>query len=170
MKELVLGGTRSGKSLYAEELAKKSRLEVIYIATAFGEDDAMRKRIRRHKKRRPQEWELIEEPYFIGRVITERANRNTCLIVDCLTLWASNLIHKKDRFCMRTERGALIKAIDRTPGHVILVSNETNLGLVPMDSMAHEYCDFVGLLHQQLGEMCDRVTFVVAGIPMPVKR
>jgi len=169
VRELILGGVRSGKSGHAESLARASGKEVVYIATATAADDEMAARIARHRSDRPGYWTTIEEPLALARVLTEEAAAGRCLIVDCLTLWLTNLLLDDDPDRLEREQAALLAALPGLPGRIILVSNETNLGVVPMDALSRRFCDTAGRLHQQLGQLCERVTLMVAGLALEVK-
>lgn len=169
MIELILGGARSGKSRLAEQLAAESGLAVTYIATSQALDGEMRARIREHQARRPAHWGLVEEPVELARVLREQAAEGHCLLVDCLTLWLSNLLMLDDPARLRAERDALLEALSVLPGRIILVSNETGLGVVPLGELTRRYVDEAGWLHQTLAQRCQRVTFTVAGLPMVLK-
>ncbi|WP_434140008.1 bifunctional adenosylcobinamide kinase/adenosylcobinamide-phosphate guanylyltransferase [Pseudomonas luteola] len=169
MKELILGGARSGKSRLAEKLATDSGLDVIYIATAQAWDSEMRTRIAQHADRRPVEWRLVEEPLYLAAVLRAHASAERCLLVDCLTLWLTNLLMAEDATMLARERAALLEALSELPGHIILVSNETGMGVVPLGELTRRYVDEAGWLHQALAEQCDRVVLTVAGLPMTLK-
>ena len=169
MQELILGGARSGKSRLAERLAGESGLEVIYIATSQALDGEMSERIRAHRDRRPAHWALVEEPLQLARVLSEQASAQRCLLVDCLTLWLTNLLLMDDDARLQHEREALLASLANLPGRLILVSNETGLGVVPMGELTRRYVDEAGLLHQAIAERCQRVVFTVASLPMVLK-
>jgi adenosylcobinamide kinase/adenosylcobinamide-phosphate guanylyltransferase len=181
MKELILGGARSGKSRWAEERAQATGLAVTYIATASALDGEMAQRIRQHRAQRPAHWRLVEEPRALASTLQQQAAPDRCLLVDCLTLWLSNVLsaHAPDtdgagRDTLTTglfaqERAALCAALPGLPGHIILVSNEVGLGVVPLGALTRRYCDEAGRLHQELAVLCDRVTFMVAGLPHILK-
>ncbi|WP_172149136.1 MULTISPECIES: bifunctional adenosylcobinamide kinase/adenosylcobinamide-phosphate guanylyltransferase [Pseudomonas] len=169
MLELILGGARSGKSRLAEKLASESGLAVSYIATSQALDGEMSARIEQHRQRRPASWALVEEPLALARVLLELAEPGRCLLVDCLTLWLSNLLMLDDQARLAAERDALLDCLDRLPGRIILVSNETGLGVVPMGELSRRFVDEAGWLHQALAECCQRVVFTVAGLPMVLK-
>ena len=169
MRELILGGARSGKSRLAEKLAADSGLAVTYIATSQALDGEMSSRIRLHRERRPAEWALIEEPIELARVLRESANAERCLLVDCLTLWLTNLLMLEDDARLLAEREALLDCLSGLPGRIILVSNESGLGVVPMGELTRRYVDEAGWLHQAIAERCQRVVFTVAGLPMLLK-
>lgn len=169
MIELILGGARSGKSRLAERLAMESGLEVCYIATSQSLDGEMASRIARHRQRRPEHWHLVEEPLALARVLGEQAAPGRCLLVDCLTLWLTNLLMLDDPARLDAERDALLECLPQLPGRVLLVSNETGLGVVPLGELSRRYVDEAGWLHQSLAERCERVVFCVAGLPMVLK-
>ena len=169
MKELILGGVRSGKSRLAEQRARASELEVVYIATATAGDEEMRQRIAHHQQRRPSSWQLIEEPLMLANVLQQHAADNRCLLVDCLTLWLTNLLLAGDASPLAEEREALLEQLPGLPGHIILVSNETGMGIVPQGELTRRFADEAGRLHQDLAQICDRVTLTVAGLPQVLK-
>lgn len=169
MLELILGGARSGKSRLAERLALESGLPVTYVATSQPLDNEMAERISHHRARRPAEWALIEEPLALAQVLRENAHQERCILVDCLTLWLTNLLMLDDPLRQAEERDALLDCLATLPGRVLLVSNETGLGVVPLGELSRRYVDEAGWLHQALAERCQRVTFVMAGLPMVLK-
>lgn len=169
MAELILGGARSGKSRLAERQAADSGLAVVYIATSQPLDGEMSARVAHHRARRPDHWGLVEEPVELARVLREHASAGTCQLVDCLTLWLTNLLMLEDDARLAAERDALLACIAELPGRVLLVSNETGLGVVPLGELTRRYVDEAGWLHQALAERCTRVTFTVAGLPMLLK-
>lgn len=168
-RTLILGGVRSGKSRLAERIAADSSLPVTYIATATGQDDEMRARIARHRARRPDHWRLIEEPLQLAPVLLAHAKPDRCVLVDCLTLWLTNLLICDDPSVLERERAALRTALPQLPGALVLVSNETNMGITPLGKLSRRYCDEAGLLHQELATHCDRVILTVAGLPHTLK-
>lgn len=169
MLQLILGGARSGKSRLAEKLATDSALSVTYIATSQPLDGEMNARIAHHRERRPSEWGLIEEPIELARVLKENATPNHCLLVDCLTLWLTNLLMLEDPDRLNLEREALLQTLATLPGEIIFVSNETGLGVVPLGELTRRYVDEAGWLHQALAERCQRVVLTVAGLPLTLK-
>ncbi len=169
MKTLILGGVRSGKSRLAEQLATNSNLPVRYIATATAEDEEMQRRIATHKKHRPDHWQVIEEPLRLASVLKEHAVVGRCVLVDCLTLWLTNLLLAEDEALFENERADLLKVLTTLPGEIILVSNETNMGVMPMGELSRRYCDEAGRLHQEFAQVCDRVILTVAGLPHILK-
>jgi len=169
MKTLILGGVRSGKSRLAEALAQQSRLPVTYIATAMAGDDEMRRRIAAHRARRPHDWNVVEEPLDLAHALRRHAAIEACVIVDCLTLWLTNLLVAPDGAQFAREREALIAELPDLRGEIILVSNETGMGIIPMGDLTRRFCDEAGLLHQELAQECDRVMLAVAGLPALLK-
>lgn len=169
LKTLILGGVRSGKSRLAERLAGDSGTPVTYIATATANDDEMRARILAHRAQRPDHWHLIEEPLMLAAALREHASAGHCILVDCLTLWLTNLLTAEDATALERERMALLEALPGLPGQIILVSNETNMGIMPLGELSRRYCDEAGRLHQDLAQCCDRVILTVAGLPHILK-
>lgn len=178
MKELILGGARSGKSGFAESRAQTSGLTVTCIVTAQPNDQEMAARIRHHREKRPAPWKVVEEPVSLAATLKALAAPGQCLLVDCLTLWLSNLLHA-DRGdpvmagphepMFAREREALVAALPALAGHIILVSNEVGMGIVPLGELSRRFSDEAGRLHQDLAGICDRVTLMVAGLPLVVK-
>jgi adenosylcobinamide kinase/adenosylcobinamide-phosphate guanylyltransferase len=169
LKQLILGGVRSGKSRLAERLARDGGCEVVYVATATAGDDEMRLRIAAHRARRPPHWTTVEAPVALADALAAHARPGRCLLVECLTLWITNLLCADDAGLLARERTAFLQAFPQLPGDVTLVSNETNLGVVPIDSLSRRFCDEVGTLHQELAGLCDRVVLTVAGLPHVLK-
>ncbi len=165
MKRLILGGVRSGKSRLAERFAQESGLAVTYIATATVQDDVMQQRIDHHQARRPKEWALIEEPYRLAERLQKEARADHFLLVDCLTLWLTNLLLLNDESQLKQELVALQQSLPKLPGEIVLVSNETGLGVVPMGELSRRFCDEAGFLHQNLAQICGQVILTVAGLP-----
>ena len=166
MKELILGGVRSGKSRLAETRARQGSREVVYLATTnAGEDAGLQQRIREHRERRPAHWLLVEEPLGLAAALRTHAADHRCVLVECLTLWLTNLLCATDPALFTREREAFTEALPALPGHIILVSNETGLGIVPVGEMTRRFIDEAGRLHQELARICDRVILTVAGLP-----
>jgi adenosylcobinamide kinase/adenosylcobinamide-phosphate guanylyltransferase len=181
MKELILGGARSGKSLLAEKRAAESGLPVVYLATAEARDGEMSRRIAHHRARRPADWGCAEETLHLAARLCELATPATCILVDCLTLWLSNLLFA-GRAAQQAEAGevvdcpllsgetqALIELLPQLPGRIILVSNEVGWGIVPMHPVSRLFADEQGRLNQRLASACDHVTLVAAGLPLTLK-
>ena len=169
MIELVLGGARSGKSAYAENIAKSSGLKLYYIATATIQDDEMHARITHHQTQRSANWETIEEPIKVAEVLLEIDNHQHCILVDCLTLWLTNNLLHDDKHCWEVEKHALIDSLTNLKAKVILVSNEVGQGIVPLGEINRKFVDEAGWLHQSIASFADKVTFVTAGLPMTLK-
>lgn len=169
MKQLILGGVRSGKSRLAEQRASATQLPVTYIATATVHDAEMQARITHHQQQRPAHWQLVEAPVALASALQHAAAANTCIIVDCLTLWLTNLLCANDEARMQQEIAALLHTLPALPGEIILVSNETGMGVVPLGELTRRYCDEAGRLHQALAGLCEHVTLTVAGLPLQLK-
>ena len=164
--ELLLGGARSGKSKLAEQRATESGLKLIYIATGTAGDGEMHERIAPHQASRNESWQLVEEPIDLAEVLLSHSNANSCILVDCLTLWLSNCLHHN---CWEQQRDKLLAVFSQLSGRVIFVSNEVGMGITPMGELTRRFVDETGFLHQQLASMCDQVTLVVAGLPLQIK-
>ncbi|MGH8593410.1 MAG: bifunctional adenosylcobinamide kinase/adenosylcobinamide-phosphate guanylyltransferase [Gammaproteobacteria bacterium] len=169
MKTLILGGVRSGKSALAESLARESDLTVVYVATATAADPEMYRRIEEHRRRRPSHWPCVEEPLHLAAALQTHARLRRCLLVDCLTLWLTNLLLADSGDLLERECGSLVQCLPALPGEVILVSNETGLGIVPLGEINRRFCDQAGRLHQRLAQTCERVILTVAGLPQVLK-
>jgi adenosylcobinamide kinase/adenosylcobinamide-phosphate guanylyltransferase len=169
MHSLILGGARSGKSALAERIAHESNLDVVYLATAQARDDEMAERIAHHRERRPQHWLCVEEPLALADALDAHARSERCVLVDCLTLWLSNLLGDADAQRFERERAALLQAVPQLPGQIVFVSNEVGLGVVPLGALSRRFVDEAGRLHQALAQHCDRVIFVAAGLQMFLK-
>lgn len=170
MKELILGGARSGKSHYAEVCAAETGLDVLYVATAQAFDEEMQKRIQQHQQQRPSHWKLIEEPINLLSVLQNNASTTTCILVDCLTLWLSNqLCSDKHKSQLHKNIDNLINTLPTLSGNIIFVSNEVSMGIIPMGEINRQFVDEAGRLHQRLAAVCDNVTLMVAGIPNHIK-
>lgn len=170
MKELILGGARSGKSHFAEVVATESGLDVLYVATAQAHDDEMQQRIQHHQQQRPDHWQLIEEPINLVSVLKDNANTSTCILVDCLTLWLSNQLCS-DKYKNQIEKNVteLVEVVSNLPGKIIFVSNEVSMGIIPVGEINRKFVDEAGRLHQRLAAVCDNVILMVAGIPGYIK-
>ncbi|WGZ94629.1 MAG: bifunctional adenosylcobinamide kinase/adenosylcobinamide-phosphate guanylyltransferase [Candidatus Thiothrix putei] len=169
MQALILGGARSGKSRYAETLAQQSGRDVVYIATAQAHDAEMHSRIAHHRASRPAHWQTLEEPLALATTLQNHAVPGRLLLVDCLTLWLSNLLCLNDNDRLHTETSALLRCLPALPADILLVSNEVGLGIVPLGELTRRYVDHAGQLHQQLAAQLDTVIFMVAGLPQPLK-
>lgn len=164
---LVLGGASSGKSAHAEEIVRNLPGEPIYVATAQAFDDEMIDKISVHRRRRGDGWTTIEEPYNLAAAIDEYNDAQSVLLIDCLTLWLTNIMTIERDIRIETDR--LAAAIRRASGPVVLVSNELGLGLVPGDELSRHFRDLHGTMNQAVAKAADRVVFVAAGLPMILK-
>lgn len=164
---LVLGGARSGKSSFAEQACRNHRRGCVYLATAEIRDDEMAERVRRHRERRDDLWRNVEAPLDIGPTLVVETEQGAAVLVDCLTLWLSNLMHAgRDP---DAETAELIKALGQCGGPVLFVSNEVGLGIVPDNALARAFRDHAGRMNQRLAAVADDVFFVAAGLPMKLK-
>lgn len=171
---LILGGARSGKSALACQLAAQSELAVTYVATATARDAEMATRIQRHQQERPAHWRLVEAPVALAQTIAVHAGNDQCLIVDCLTLWLTNLLHDANGQPQPDSRlnehfEALEQALEQADGTIFLVSNEVGLGIIPLGELTRRFVDEAGRLNQRLARLADHVFFVAAGLPLPLK-
>jgi adenosylcobinamide kinase / adenosylcobinamide-phosphate guanylyltransferase len=164
---LVLGGARSGKSRYAMARAAETGLERALVATARASDDEMRERIARHQCDRDSSWRLTEAPVDLPAALRSLRAPHRIVVVDCLTLWLSNLMEEGADIDARSHE--LCEELRRDSGPVILVSNEVGDGIVPANRLAREFRDRQGLLNQAVAAACARVTLVCAGLPLELK-
>jgi adenosylcobinamide kinase/adenosylcobinamide-phosphate guanylyltransferase len=164
---LVLGGARSGKSRYAEALIEAAAPRGTYCATAEPGDAEMTARIATHRARRGDFWRTVEAPLELPSVIVSEAAADRPLLIDCLTLWLSNLL-LADK-CVGAETRALCAAMRQAAGSVVLVANEVGLGLVPETLLGRRFRDEAGRLNQEVASLADRVVFIVAGLPLVLK-
>ncbi len=165
---LVLGGARSGKSAYAQDIAAAgARARPVYIATAQAGDAEMAARIAEHCARRGDAWHTVEEPLDLAGALAGHSHAHVPVVVDCLTLWLSNLM--ADGRDPEAETAHLIDALARTPGPVVLVANEVGLGIVPENKLARDFRDAHGRLNQAVAAAAGRVVFLAAGLPMVMK-
>ncbi|MEQ1342881.1 bifunctional adenosylcobinamide kinase/adenosylcobinamide-phosphate guanylyltransferase [Acinetobacter seifertii] len=169
MLQLILGGARSGKSRLAEQTAISTQLPVTYVATAQALDPEMQSRITHHQNQRPVHWALVEEPLFLANALKKIDQPNQIILVDCLTLWLTNLLLLDDQNVQQFECEQLLKVLPTLESEIILVSNETGLGVVPLGEISRRFVDEAGRLHQALGQIADKVVFCVAGFPMILK-
>jgi adenosylcobinamide kinase/adenosylcobinamide-phosphate guanylyltransferase len=167
---LITGGARSGKSTYAEQRARELGSKLLYIATAEAKDEEMSQRIAEHKKRRGDDWATVEEPVELAETLLAQRHRTDCALVDCLTLWISNLLLRQDGKYVEDKVTELLKAMAQIDFHLILVSNEVGYGIVPDNPLARQFRDLAGWANQRIAAAADQVVLVVAGIPMIVKK
>lgn len=170
MLELYLGGARSGKSRLAEQRARSSGKRLVYLATATAGDAEMAQRITHHQQQRRHDgWQTIEEPIALAATLARFNTPDYCVLVDCLTLWLTNLLLAQDSGEFDRQRGALLAMLPSFKGQLIMVSNEVGQGVVPMDALSRRFVDESGFLHQALAAQCDRVVFSIAGLPQVLK-
>lgn len=164
---LVIGGARSGKSRYAQSLAETSGKTPVLIATAAAGDAEMAQRIVRHRTERGAHWRVVEEEVNVAEALRREAEADKLVVVDCLTLWLSNLmLGSKD---IEAHCEALAQLVPALSGPVIFVSNEVGLGIVPESALGREFRDAQGRLNQTLGSVCEAVVLVAAGLPLRLK-
>ena len=164
---LVLGGARSGKSGHALAMAEGSGLKLTYLATARAQDAEMKRRIAQHQSLRSTAWRTIEEPLALADTLVRESNSNTIILVDCLTLWLSNLFAANRN--RQAEVSHLLACLAELRGPVIMVSNEVGLGIVPGNALARHFRDAQGSLNQKLAQRASLVIFMAAGLPMILK-
>jgi len=164
---LVLGGQRSGKSAWAEGWIEATGLVPVYLATAEVRDGEMAARVARHRERRGDRWHLIEEPLALDDALAKATAADSAVLVDCLTLWLSNLLTTERE--VATATAALVAALVERRGPVALVSNEVGSGVIPMNPLARRFVDEAGRLHQRLAVVASDVVVVTAGLPRRLK-
>lgn len=177
--ELIIGGARSGKSRLAEQRAREDGRQVVVIATAEALDDEMARRIERHRRDRPRHWRTVEAPRGLAEVLGRESSTGRVVIVDCLTLWLSNLMagaqatsapHDADQLTELVEESeALLAVLPQLPGRVLLVANEVGFGLVPETPLGRLFRDESGRLNQRIAALAGRVSLVVAGLALELK-
>ena len=166
-RTLILGGARSGKSRYALELGESLSEDRVFVATAQGFDEGMRERISRHRSDRDVSWRTVEELVEVWDVIGSEDRVGRVVVLDCLTLWLNNLmLFERD---VESDIERLVSCLESVKGDVILVSNEIGLGLVPDTELGREFRDLHGRMNQRVATVCDRVLFMVSGLPVVVK-
>jgi adenosylcobinamide kinase/adenosylcobinamide-phosphate guanylyltransferase len=162
-----LGGARSGKSRFAQALAEQGQGPLVYVATAGAYDAEMAERIERHRSDRGGRWETVEEQYDLSGALVRHSGSGATLLVDCLTLWLSNLmLGERD---VGAALDGLVAALKACDGHVILVSNEVGSGIVPETPLGRVFRDEAGRLNQRVAAEADAVALVVAGLPLWLK-
>lgn len=171
-KEIVLitGGTRSGKSRYAEERATQLGTKLLYLATGEPGDGEMARRIAEHRERRGERWMTVEEPLEVGRALAEHQGKVDCALVDCLTLWVSNLLIQRGEESVAKATEDLIQGLPRLNFHLLFVTNETGWGIVPDNILARQFRDLSGWANQRIGQVAHEVVLMVAGIPVILKK
>lgn len=168
---LVTGGTRSGKSSFAQTLAGAVKGRKAFIATAEPLDQEMKQRITRHRKKRPAGWDTIEEPLHLAKTLKRCGESYDVVLIDCLTLWISNLLVNKsmNEKAILKKISTLIASCKEIPSRVVMVTNELGMGIVPANRLSRRYRDLVGKANQQIAAEADEVYFLVSGIPMKLK-
>jgi adenosylcobinamide kinase/adenosylcobinamide-phosphate guanylyltransferase len=162
---LILGGARAGKSRFAEELIERIARPALYVATAEPGDDEMRTRIAAHRARRGDHWSTVEEPLELVNILLAETARP--VLIDCLTLWLSNLMGAKRDVGFESER--LLSILPKAQTPVVMVANEVGLGIVPDNAMARDFRDHAGRLNQRIAQLAQRGVFMVAGLPLALK-
>lgn len=163
---LILGGAKSGKSKYAEDLSANYENK-LYIATAEARDEEMKDRIKAHQKQRGTNWQTIEESLNIKDHLEAQNEPNSVILVDCMTIWLSNLFEHNCN--IETETNLLLKTLPNCSADVILVSNELGLSIVPENALARKFRDEQGILNQKLAKVANNVVFIAAGLPINLK-
>jgi adenosylcobinamide kinase/adenosylcobinamide-phosphate guanylyltransferase len=180
---LIFGGARSGKSAFAEQLASRlsdGKQQVLYLATAKAGDTEMQERIAHHRARRPAHWGTLEQNLELGATIMAHSRADNIILVDCLTVWLSNLLfseatdfpeigHITPPPQFAVQRQALLDALVQAPGQIILASNEVGMGIVPMGAVSRWFVDEAGRLNQAVAAIADNVVWVAAGLPLYLK-
>jgi len=180
---LITGGARSGKSAYAEQLAAQAEAagqQIIYIATSAGNDAEMQRRVALHRQQRPAHWVTVESPLQLAAALQQWNQAQYWILVDCLTVWLSNLLFSGDQDFPETglitppaivaeQRAALLEQLTDSLADVTLVSNEVGLGIIPMGAVTRWYVDEAGRLNQAVAKVAQQVTLVVAGLPLSLK-
>lgn len=162
---LVLGGARSGKSRYAESLAKGRKF---YVATAQASDEEMHQRIESHRTQRGGGWQTFETPLDLLGTLQKIDGKDRFILIDCLTIWLSNLMLEK--LDVRAEVEMLCRGLEKVKARVVLVSNEVGLGIVPANVLARAFRDEQGFANQRVAEIADEVVFIAAGLPLVLKK
>lgn len=163
----ITGGARSGKSSFAMSEALKTQGRKAYIATAEALDEEMHQRIENHKRRRGNEWDTYEEPLKIADAIGNMEGKYSVIVIDCLTLWLSNLMHAG--LNIEDEIESFISSLITHHSSLFIVSNEVGMGIVPENEMARKFRDIAGMLNQKIADAADEVYMVVSGIPIKIK-
>lgn len=166
---LVLGGARSGKSIFALNLARRYK-KVAFLATCQALDKEMQERILLHKNERPKHWKTFEEPRDLNSLLIKIGDTFDCILIDCLTLLVSNLIlagHKKEEISEKIK--AMLAILRKKKAKIIMVSNEVGLGLVPANKLGRDFRDIAGKVNQIVAKQANEVFFTISGIPMKIK-
>lgn len=167
----IIGGCRSGKSSYALKCAQRIRGQhKLFVATCRPLDDEMRMRVRRHQQQRSSVWQTLEVPTALAETLQAQSLHQNVILVDCLTLWVSNLMENDDHeTTIQRQIEQLTSSLQTVRCPVFMVSNEVGTGIVPQNDLARRYRDFTGQVNQQVAAAAGRVVWMVAGIPVPIK-
>jgi adenosylcobinamide kinase/adenosylcobinamide-phosphate guanylyltransferase len=166
---LITGGARSGKSRYAEKRALELGRRLLYVATAEARDPEMAARIAAHRDRRGDRWTTVEEPREVAKALSAQVGNIDCALIDCVTLWLSNLIHTRREPAVEDEVEILIRTVSAFDFAVVFVTNEVGSGIVPDNPLARRFRDLAGWTNQRLAEVADEAVLMVAGIPTILK-
>ena len=166
---LVLGGTRSGKSLWALRYAEESYSSYLFLATARVLDEEMSERVKLHKESRGPNWNLLEEPVEIAEALRKKCRNLEAVLIDCLTVWLSNILLERGKEDIGIYQDRLLKALAERKQAIIVVSNEVGMGIVPDYPLGREFRDLAGQLNQRIAALADRVIFMAAGLPLYLK-
>ena len=166
---LVLGGAKSGKSSWALRYAEASYRSYLFLATAEVRDKEMRERVDRHRQQRGAKWQLLEEPIEVADALETKISGPEAVLIDCLTLWQTNVMLQKGEAQVSSYQGRLLNALDERKQAVIVVSNEVGTGVVPEKALGRRFRDHAGELNQKVAALADGVVFVVAGLPLYLK-
>ena len=179
-RTFLLGAARSGKSAHAEKIAEGSGKEVVYLATAQAHDREMEVRIAHHRRQRNPSWQTVETPIYLGDAISQWNGPDRVLIVDCLTVWISNLLFVEQRdypevgvidppACFAEQREAFVRSLGQVQGDIVIVSNEVGMGIIPQGAVSRWFVDEAGRMNQAVAAKCERVLWVAAGLAMSMK-
>ena len=171
-KEIILitGGARSGKSQYAEHRAVEMGGRRLYVATAEAKDEEMAQRIAEHRQQRGNQWRTIEEPLELTQALLVERGKTDCALVDCLTLWISNLLIRRDEEYVSEKVEELIEKLPELNFHLVFVTNEVGWGIVPDNPLARKFRDLAGWTNQRIAQAANEVILMVSGMPMIAKK
>lgn len=167
---LITGGARSGKSRYAEARAGMAGSRLLYVATAEARDEEMARRIAEHQKRRGGRWITVEEPENVAAALLRHRGEIDCAVVDCLTLWVSNVLLREDEEAVSEKLYELVEKLPLFDFHLYLVTNEVGSAVVPDNPLARTFRDLMGWVNQRLAETADEVVLMVSGLPVIIKK
>ena len=167
---LITGGARSGKSRYAEQRVGEMGGRRLYVATAEAKDEEMAQRIAEHRQRRGNQWRTIEEPLELTQALLAERGKTDCALVDCLTLWISNLLIRRDDKYASEKVEELIEKLPELDFHLVFVTNEVGWGIVPDNPLVRKFRDLAGWTNQRVVQAANEVILMVAGMPMIAKK